>query len=187
MLEQFSRFGRQLFLQGVNSSHSGNMSVHAGRGQGTRQFRCGPDVRIGLSVDFQPGSIVQDAFLPPPSISPRGRGGCREMVISLRCRSRAVLSLDSSRMERMSVSEKAATHPRAATIQTAPVLSAKEARISPITNSANLDLFISLLTFLFMFVPVVFAMHMLASGSDKGPRLSRPKRWSELSVVRGEP
>lgn len=30
MLEQFSRFGRELFLQGVNSSHSGNMSVRAG-------------------------------------------------------------------------------------------------------------------------------------------------------------
>lgn len=30
MLEQFSRFGRELFLQGVNSSHSGNMSARAG-------------------------------------------------------------------------------------------------------------------------------------------------------------
>ena len=30
MLERFSRFGRELFLQGVNSSHSGNMSVRAG-------------------------------------------------------------------------------------------------------------------------------------------------------------
>jgi len=30
MLEQYSRFGRELFLQGVNSSHSGNMSVRAG-------------------------------------------------------------------------------------------------------------------------------------------------------------
>jgi len=30
MLEPFSRFGRELFSQGVNSSHSGNMSVRAG-------------------------------------------------------------------------------------------------------------------------------------------------------------
>ena len=30
MLEQFSRFGSELFLQGVNSLHSGNMSVRAG-------------------------------------------------------------------------------------------------------------------------------------------------------------
>lgn len=30
MLELFSLFGRELFLQGVNSSHSGNMSVRVG-------------------------------------------------------------------------------------------------------------------------------------------------------------
>ncbi len=30
MVEQFTRFGRELFLQGVNSSHSGNISVRAG-------------------------------------------------------------------------------------------------------------------------------------------------------------
>lgn len=30
MLEQFRKFGRELFLQGVNSSHSGNISVRAG-------------------------------------------------------------------------------------------------------------------------------------------------------------
>ena len=30
MLEQFAKFGRELFLQGVNSSHSGNMSVREG-------------------------------------------------------------------------------------------------------------------------------------------------------------
>ncbi len=30
MLEQFRKFGRELFLQGVNSSHSGNMSVRMG-------------------------------------------------------------------------------------------------------------------------------------------------------------
>ncbi len=30
MLEQFRKFGRELFLQGVNSSHSGNISVRMG-------------------------------------------------------------------------------------------------------------------------------------------------------------
>jgi L-fuculose-phosphate aldolase len=30
MLEQFRQFGRELFLQGVNSSHSGNISVRMG-------------------------------------------------------------------------------------------------------------------------------------------------------------
>lgn len=30
LYEQFARFGRELFLQGVNSSHSGNMSVREG-------------------------------------------------------------------------------------------------------------------------------------------------------------
>jgi L-fuculose-phosphate aldolase len=30
MLDQFRKFGRELFLQGVNSSHSGNMSVRVG-------------------------------------------------------------------------------------------------------------------------------------------------------------
>ncbi len=40
MLEQFSRFGRELFLQGINSSHSGNMSERVGV----------PVIRAGLTV-----------------------------------------------------------------------------------------------------------------------------------------
>jgi L-fuculose-phosphate aldolase len=58
MLEQFSRFGRELFLQGVNSSHSGNMSVRAGdcifitrRGSMLANLREGDIIETGLRED----------------------------------------------------------------------------------------------------------------------------------------
>jgi L-fuculose-phosphate aldolase len=58
MLEQFSRFGRELFLQGVNSSHSGNMSVRAGdrifitrRGSMLANLRDGDIIETGLKDD----------------------------------------------------------------------------------------------------------------------------------------
>jgi L-fuculose-phosphate aldolase len=58
MLEQFSRFGRELFLQGVNSSHSGNMSVRAGdrifitrRGSMFANLKEGGIIETGLRDD----------------------------------------------------------------------------------------------------------------------------------------
>ncbi len=58
MLEQFSRFGRDLFLQGVNSSHSGNMSVRSGdrifitrRGSMLANLAEGDIVETGLRED----------------------------------------------------------------------------------------------------------------------------------------
>jgi len=58
MLEQFSRFGRELFLQGVNSSHSGNMSVRAGdrifitrRGSMLSNLAAGDIIETGLHED----------------------------------------------------------------------------------------------------------------------------------------
>ena len=58
MLEQFSRFGRELFLQGVNSSHSGNMSVRAGdrifitrRGSILANLQEGDIIETGLRED----------------------------------------------------------------------------------------------------------------------------------------
>jgi L-fuculose-phosphate aldolase len=58
MLEQFSRFGRELFLQGVNSSHSGNMSVRAGdrifitrRGSMLANLAQGDIIETGLRED----------------------------------------------------------------------------------------------------------------------------------------
>jgi L-fuculose-phosphate aldolase len=58
MLEQFSRFGRELFLQGVNSSHSGNMSVRAGdrifitrRGSMLANLGDGDIIETGLKDD----------------------------------------------------------------------------------------------------------------------------------------
>ncbi|WP_287155639.1 aldolase [Candidatus Solincola tengchongensis] len=58
MLEQFSFFGRELFLQGVNSSHSGNMSVRVGdrifitrRGSMLSHLKEGDLVETGLQDD----------------------------------------------------------------------------------------------------------------------------------------
>ncbi|OFW56828.1 MAG: fuculose phosphate aldolase [Candidatus Solincola sediminis] len=58
MLEQFARFGRELFLQGVNSSHSGNMSIRAGdrifitrRGSMLANLREGDIIETGLRDD----------------------------------------------------------------------------------------------------------------------------------------
>jgi len=58
MLEQFALFGRELFLQGVNSSHSGNMSVRVGdrmfitrRGSMLSNLREGDIVETGLRED----------------------------------------------------------------------------------------------------------------------------------------
>lgn len=58
MLEEFSRFGRELFLQGVDSSHSGNMSVRAGdrifitrRGSMLADLRQGDIIETGLRED----------------------------------------------------------------------------------------------------------------------------------------
>lgn len=58
MLEQFSFFGRELFLQGVNSSHSGNMSVRVGdrifitrRGSMLSNLKEGDLVETGLQDD----------------------------------------------------------------------------------------------------------------------------------------
>lgn len=58
MLDQFSFFGRELFLQGVNSSHSGNMSIRVGdrifitrRGSMLSNLRDGDLVETGLYDD----------------------------------------------------------------------------------------------------------------------------------------
>lgn len=58
MLEQFAFYGREMFLQGINSSHSGNMSVRVGdrifitrRGSMLSNLREGDLVEIGLHDD----------------------------------------------------------------------------------------------------------------------------------------
>ena len=54
MLEQFSRFGRELFLPGVNSSHSGNMKAAMVRGHGS----------------FAVGQMLEEAFQWTSSLEP---------------------------------------------------------------------------------------------------------------------
>lgn len=58
MLEQFAHFGRELFLQGVNTSHSGNISVRAGdrifitrRGSMLASLTEGDIIETGLHSD----------------------------------------------------------------------------------------------------------------------------------------
>ncbi len=58
MLEQFAFYGREMFLQGINSSHSGNMSVRVGdrifitrRGSMLSNLREGDLVETGLQDD----------------------------------------------------------------------------------------------------------------------------------------
>jgi hypothetical protein len=92
------------------------------------------------------------------------------MVIT-RCRGEAAFPLASSLTETMSRSEKAAAQPSTAAIKTAPVLSAREASKSPATSSAGFNPFIFSLTFPFRFVFSVISFPMLASDSDKAPRL----------------
>ena len=66
MLEQFSRFGRELFLQGTNSSHSGNMSIRAG----DRIFitRCGsmlPNLKWTSSLEASCKTLFLHRLLSP--------------------------------------------------------------------------------------------------------------------------
>ncbi len=191
MLEQFSRFGRELFIQGVNSSHSGHMSVRAwdrifitrrgsmlsnlregdiietgmreddshinlasteikihrdaaasglqgGHGQGTRQLCRRPDAGRGISVDVQPGGVVQGAVPVLPAFSSRTKGGGRGMVTP--CSSpTARLCAASPFTDRIKRDRKEAKLAPTAINQKGPELSAREANARPEMNSNGLN------------------------------------------------
>jgi ribulose-5-phosphate 4-epimerase/fuculose-1-phosphate aldolase len=69
MLEQFAGFGRELFLHGVNSSHSGNMSVRAGdrifitrRGSMLSNLVAGDAAMVRGHGSFAVGQMLEEAF-----------------------------------------------------------------------------------------------------------------------------
>lgn len=151
MLEQFEKLPP--LLQNYKARH----------GQGTRQLCRWADAGRGVSVDIQPGGVVQDAVSDPPAISSRKRGGGREMVIS-RPAPAACLSAASLLTDRTSRAVKEAKLPAAARNHKGPALSAREASASPATKRAGLKPFMTLSTCL---SPTAVTRQMLSPPSDR--------------------
>ncbi len=139
-------------------------------GQGTRQLCRGADAGRGVSVDVQPGGLVQGAVSAPPAISSSSRGGGREMVMR-RLSPAARLSAASLRTDRTSRAAKETRLPTAARNHKGPALSAREASASPARNRNGLQPFMALSTCLSL---VALPGQMLPPASDKTRAAGRP-------------
>jgi len=134
-----------------------------GPGQGTRELRRGTDARRGVSVDVQPGGVLQDPLPMPPALPPGGKGGGSTMVMS-RCCAGAVRPWGVLLSDRRNTPRKAAKLPAAARYQKGPELSARDADISPASMRSGL---ISLIALLTLAVFTLDTGEMVASASDK--------------------
>jgi Class II Aldolase and Adducin N-terminal domain len=150
------------FRRGRGDASSPVRELQGGDGQGTRQLCCRADAGRGVSMDFQPGGIMQDAILASSACSSGEKGSGRDMV-TLRDLSSRRLSA-SLLTARASTAAKASPEPIAAMTRKTPVLSANEASRNPATSNIVLLPFIFLCTFQ---SGLSVSKGMLAPGSDK--------------------